>query len=447
MDTSRLTRRNVLKLGAAATAAFATTTNIFTPLKTFAARDQKLVFWLQPNFNPTADKILEEQTMAFARQAGLKDHEVQILKVPGGEVAARMTAALEVGAPPDVTRTSEFTLTRWKGQRHLLDVSDIMNDLRKTPGGVNPAVIPVTEDGVRYYAVPMGLSPMVFYARMDLLEKAGYNTFPETWDKFIEAALKIQKPPFYAYGMALGTTLGYSDSTHEIIAILWAHGGRLLDKNSRPVFNSPGTVKAFQLIKDMYHKHQIIPRGAVTWDNSGNNKAYQSKQVAFVHDGTSIFSYLLLEDRDLADRTGLFPAPGGPAGRLKMLLTDYYVAFKATPYPEIAKGLIRYFLEQSRYNEFVVRTEGRYMPAYPKLLEDPFWTSKPQFAALREVGREGVPLSWEGKMSPGFGEVVAQSMLSKAIHTVLIDNVAPADAVATLQAEMVATYNRLGEPV
>ena len=446
MKRHELTRRTILKAGLAA-ATFATTGNVFTPRKAVAARDQKLVFWLQPNFNPTADKILEDQIRAFAKQAGLKDQEVQILKVPGGEIAARMTAALEVGAPPDVTRTSEFLLPRWKSQQHLLDISDVMTDMRKASGGINPAVVPLTEEGGQYYAVPMGLSPIVFYGRTDLLEKAGYNAFPDTWDKFVEAGLKIQKPPLYAYGMALGTTLGYSDSTHEIIAILWAHGARLLDRNSRPAVNSPAAVKSFQLIKDMYQKHQLIPRGAVSWDNSGNNKAYQSKQVAFAQDSPSIFSYLLLEDKDLADRTGLFPAPGGPGGRLKMLLTDYYSVFKASPYPEIAKGLIRYLLDPARHNEFIVATQGRYLPAYPKLLEDPFWTSKPQFAALREVGREGVPLGWEGKMSPAFGEVVAQSMLSKAVHTVLINNVDPAEAVAKLHEEIVATYRRLREPV
>ena len=78
--------------------------------------------------------------------------------------------------------------------------------------------------------------------------------------------------------------------------------------------NSPGAVKAFQLIQDMYQKHQMIPRGALSWDNSGNNKVYQGKQVAFAHDSLSIFSSLLIDDKELADRTGLFPRPGAPAG-------------------------------------------------------------------------------------------------------------------------------------
>ena len=437
-------RRAILKGGVAAT--LAATAHGLNPRKTFAAREHKLVFWLQPNFNATADRILEEQIRAYAKQAGVKDEELQILKVPGGEIATRMTAALEVGAPPDITRTSEFLLPRWKSQGHLLDITDIMGEMRQAAGGINPAVVPLTEESGRNYAVPMGLSPIVFYGRMDLLEKAGYGAFPDTWDKLVEAGLKIQKPPLYAYGMALGTTLGYSDSTHEIIAILWAHGARLLDRGSRPAVNSPGAVKAFQLIQDMYQKHQMIPRGALSWDNSGNNKVYQGKQVAFAHDSLSIFSSLLIDDKELADRTGLFPAPGGSGGRPKMILTDYYAVFKASPYPDIAKGLIRYLMEPARHKEFIVATQGRYLPAYPRLTEDPFWSSRPQFVPLREVAREGWPLGWEGRMSPAFGEVVAQSLLGKAVHTMLVDNVSPGDAVARLHAEMVATYKRIGEP-
>jgi preprotein translocase subunit SecA len=49
----------------------------------------------------------------------------------------------------------------------------------------------LTEEGGRNFAVPMGLNPVVIHARMDLLEQAGYSTFPETWEKFIEASLKI----------------------------------------------------------------------------------------------------------------------------------------------------------------------------------------------------------------------------------------------------------------
>ncbi len=138
MKSQKLTRRTVLKAGVGA-AAFAATASILTPLKTFAAREQKLVFWLQPNFNPTADRILEDQTRAFAKQAGLKDTELSILKVPGGEIPTKMAAALEVGAPPDVTRLEEGYVARMRAQKALLDITDIANEMRRSRWGSTPS--------------------------------------------------------------------------------------------------------------------------------------------------------------------------------------------------------------------------------------------------------------------------------------------------------------------
>jgi multiple sugar transport system substrate-binding protein len=436
------TRRTVLKAGAGA-AAFAAT--VLTARKSLAAREQKLVFWLQPNFNPTADRILEDQTRAFAKQAGLKDNELSILKVPGGEIPTRMAAALEVGAPPDVTRLEEGYVARMRAQKALLDVTDVMGEMRKVPGGVNPSIVALTEEGGRNYAVPMGLNPVVMHARMDLLQQAGYSTFPPTWETFIDASLKINKPPFYAYGMALGTSPG-NDSTEDIMAVVWAYGGNIIDRQNHVVFNSPGAVKAYQLIKDMYLKHQIVPRGTLAWDNSGNNKAYQSKQVAFVYNPPSIYSYLLQEDKELAAKTGLFAAPGGPAGRVRRVYVDYYGVFKASPYPEIAKGLVRHFMDPKPYNEFITGTASRYLPVYPKLLEDPFWKSNPAFAGLVEIGREGETIGREGRITAALGEVVAQSLLAKSVQTVLVNDVDPAEAVAKAHAEIVAIYKRFNEP-
>jgi ABC-type glycerol-3-phosphate transport system substrate-binding protein len=98
------------------------------------ARDAKLVFWLQPNFNKAADDLLVAQTKEYARSQGLKDSEVQIETIPGGEVAKRMTAAIEIGAPPDVTRLNEEDLTAWGSAGHLLDVASIANEMKAEKG-------------------------------------------------------------------------------------------------------------------------------------------------------------------------------------------------------------------------------------------------------------------------------------------------------------------------
>lgn len=442
MDKATLTRRQTIKLGAAS-AAFTATFNIVSPRKA-AARDAKLVFWLQPNFNKTADDLLVDQTMAFARSAGLQDSEVEILKVPGGEVAPRMAAALEAGSPPDVTRVNEANMAVWKANGHLVDVTDIVETMRQVEGGINESVMALPEtDGV-YYGAPMGLNPEASHVRMDLFEEAGYSDFPATWDAFIEAALKINKPPFYAYGMALGLTP--SDSLWDIMSVIWAHGGALVDEQSRPAFDSQGAIDGFALINAMYNEHRIVPRGALSWDNSANNKAFQSGQVAYILNPTSVYSSLLKDGSPFLDGVGLFSPPGGPAGRHRGLYTDYYGVFKESPEPELAKGLIEHFVEPKNYSEFIIEAGGRYFPAYQSMTKDPFWTSQPVFADLIKTVEEGHTLFWPGTLGQALGEVITQTVVQKELQNVLVNDKDPAEAVADVQAEMVTIYERLGEP-
>ena len=71
----------------------------------------------------------------------------------------------------------------------------------------------------------------------------------------------------------------------------------------------------------MYKDAKIIPKGTTGWDDGGNNKAYQSKQVAFINNPTSVFSYLSINDTDLMNKTGLSPWPAGPAGAYSLIDT------------------------------------------------------------------------------------------------------------------------------
>ncbi len=444
MALNRLTRRRAVQLGAG-TAAIAATPNLLLSRPAQAQdRDQKLIFWLQPNFNETADQILIDQTMEFAKSAGLSDDEVEIVKVPGGELATRMAAALEVGAPPDVTRVSENQMVTWRENGHLLDISDIVETMRAEEGGINEAIMPLAEQDGKYYGAPMGLNPMAAHVRMDKFEAAGVKDYPLTWEAFIEAAKKVNQPPFYAYGMALGLTP--SDSLREIMSVVWPYGGKLVDEQGRPAFESEGSVEAFRLINRMYNDDKIIPRGVLSWDNSGNNKAFEAGQVAYALNPTSIYSNLLTNNSPFLEGTGLFSPPGGPAGRHRDMYSDYYGVFTLSPYPDLAKGLVSTFVEPDNYSNFIIEAGGRYFPVYTKMTEDPFWTDKPVFNDLLQTVAEGHTLFWPGKLTQGLSEVMTQTVVQKEMQNVLVNGKDPAAAVADVQLEMIAIFQRLGEP-
>ncbi|MBN9062034.1 MAG: extracellular solute-binding protein [Rhizobiales bacterium] len=435
-------RRSVGKAGLAAAAAGLSVP--FLNIRAASARDAKLVFWLQPNFNKVADDLLVAQAKDYARSKGLKDNELQIEVVPGGEVSKRMAAALEIGAPPDVTRTNEEDLVKWGSIGHLLDITPVVNEMKTRPGGINEGSLPLATRNGQILGAPMGIAANAAHVRADKFKEAGYDSMPATWEGFIEAGRKITKPPFYSFGMALG--LVPSDSLVDLMSVVSAYGGSLLDAQNRPAFESDGTIAAFKLVEAMYNKDKIIPRGSLSWDNSGNNKAFQSGQVAYIMNPTSVYSSLVTDKSPFLDATVLDRPPGGPAGRFSTASTDHYSVFKKAPNPELAMGLVQHFLKPENYSRFIVEAGGRYLPIYPSLLSDPFWTSKPAFAGLLEAARSARSTYAPGKITPALSEVVNRSLIISEVQNMLVKGKEPARAVADAHKTMVDVFKRLGEP-
>src|SRR5512144_1435821 len=123
MAERRVTRRQILKAtGAAGVAATAPWWLVKT---SHAQRAKKIVFWHVPNFTPLADELQKQQVYEFAKQAGVKDTEVEYATVANEQVMAKLAAGIEAGNPPDVMRLYESNVQFYASGGHLLDVHDI----------------------------------------------------------------------------------------------------------------------------------------------------------------------------------------------------------------------------------------------------------------------------------------------------------------------------------
>jgi ABC-type glycerol-3-phosphate transport system substrate-binding protein len=338
-----------------------------------------------------------------------------------------------------VVRLYESDLQLYRAQGQMLDVTDVVERMRATPGGLfDPCLRAVAYDN-RCWGVPFAINPWPMHARLDVLEDHGVD-YPRTWQAFVETCQRIQKPPFYGFGMDLGLT---ANATDNIMQLCWCFGGRTYDAEGNAAFDNEGNVKGFEFINAMYNEHKIIPKGVVgNGDTAWNNKAYQSGQVAFINNPTSVYAYLSTEDPELMEKTGLFGVPAGPAGAVNQIDTWSLGLFKQTPYPDLAKGLAEYFMEPTRYNDVIVKNNGRFVPVYPDLFNDPWWTERPEFKEFIEIANTGVPISYEAPPSAAAGEVLATNLIPEALQTVLIDGVDPAEAVATAHAKIAAISER-----
>src|SRR5439155_6828737 len=206
-----------------------------------------------------------------------------------------------------------------------LDVTDIVEKMQKVPGGLfSASLTDVTSKG-KAYAIPHSVSPWPLVTRMDILEAAKVEP-PKTWDEFVEVCKKLQKTPrLTGYGMCLGLQ---NDTDNNAMNMIWCYGGKLVEADNKTVaLHSKETIAGVQLIADMYLKHKIIPKGAISWDNTGNNKAYQSRQVIFDLNPTSIYDHLGESDKDLYYVTGLLTLPAGPACSIEYVCTGFLALF------------------------------------------------------------------------------------------------------------------------
>jgi multiple sugar transport system substrate-binding protein len=431
-------RREALKTGAAASA-FAGVT-ILASRKTLAQRQQKLIYWHLSTFTPLADDAARDQFEEFRKMAGLSESEAAFVPTANQDLIPRLSAALETNTPPDVVRLYESQVQLYRAQGHLTDVTDLVEKMQAEEGGLfESSLTAVGYDG-KYWGVPFAINPWPMHVRMDVLEENGVE-YPKTWDEFVETCLKIQNPPFYGYGMDLGLT---SDATDNIMQICWCFGGKTFNADGTPAFDNEGNVAGFTFINEMYSEHRIIPRGVIgNGDTAWNNKAYQSGQVAFINNPTSVYAYLSGEDPELMAKTGLFGVPEGPAGAINQIDTWSLGLFNASPYPDLAKGLAQHMMQPKLYNEVITNSNGRFVPVYPDLFNDPWWTSRPEFSQFIEIANTGVPVSYEGPPSAAAGEVLSTHVIPEAMQLVLVEGIDPAEAVAEAHNKIAAIHERL----
>ena len=97
----------------------------------------------------------------------------------------------------------------------------------------------------------------------------------------------------------------------------------------------------------------------------------------------------------------------------------------------------------SRYNKVITNTNGRFVPVYPDLFNDPWWTSRPEFKQFINIAKTGVPISYAGPPSAASGEILTTHVIPEMVQTMLVDKIPAEEAVANTHKKIAAIYKRL----
>lgn len=143
-------------------------------------------------------------------------------------------------------------------------------------------------------------------------EKYGYELRPpETWDEFKDMALFLNNPPEIYGTQFAGKEEALSGRFWDI---LMSHGGKIIDENYRPAFNSPEGIKVATMMRDLYQAG-AMPPGMVNflWDDVAAN--FANGTIAMYTEWYGWYSYFQNpESSKVAGKFDLTRQPKGDAG-------------------------------------------------------------------------------------------------------------------------------------
>lgn len=418
-------RRDFLKLTAAG-ATGATLGAGWRPRKA-GAKSAQITFLRESSYVKEFDEYFKSVLIPrYQQETGIKvNYEIV---AAGGSAVPRLVSIVESKAPVDVA----WVELEWLYRDGLLDVSDIAEEVGRQQGGWYPEIKNLSIWQGKWKSVPFGNIGQVMVYRRDWFDAAGINTFPDTWEEFLEAGTRLKKAG-HPYGMSMGH--GYADNNSWLLPLLWSFGGQVVAKDGKTIhLDSAETARAVDYVRKLYKDACLDD--CLGWLDPANNKAFLTSQISCTNNAMSI---LISAKRDLPEMGKVIDQalnPKGPKGRFHSLVPVTHGIFKHTPDPEAARRFLRWLMAPKQVAGWYRSAFMYHAPFLHAYDRDPEWDKEPRFKPDQRVLETGKLVSWPAPADLKAGEVVSKwiviDMFAKACTGVPTKTVI-ADAVTGLK--------------
>jgi ABC-type glycerol-3-phosphate transport system substrate-binding protein len=370
-----MTRRRFLATTAASTAVIA------TPYVrgAYAAGKLSIGFWDHwvPGANNASKTLCEEW--------GAKEKvEVSIdyITSQGNKNLLTIAAEAQARSGHDI-----FAFPTWEPQAHAKDlepVNDIMAELVKQNGAVNPTVEYLARANGTWLAVPATVGSQIKgpCSRIDLMKQhagidvvamypAGSPPKAEAWtlDAMLKAAEACHKAGF-PFGIGLGVT---EDNVDTAGAIFQSFGAHLVDAKGNVSVKSDQVRQALEYYKKLA---QFLPPDAPAWDNASNNKYLVAGKGALIMNPPSAWAVAKRDAPKIAEQLWTHGMPSGPNGRYAPFLPYFWGIWNFSKNKPAAKSLLVHLSQQSSAEKMVEASAGYDLPSFAKFTTFKTWAEE-----------------------------------------------------------------------
>ncbi|MGI8688216.1 MAG: ABC transporter substrate-binding protein [Thermomicrobiales bacterium] len=338
------------------------------------------ILWMPPSIQEASD--LQEKNMDdWAKGAGVKLTK-DTVALDQWDAKLATNAQTKQGADL-VSMYAQHVATN---ENVMMDISDLSGQLNTTVGGWydGPKSVCIRGDG-KWKALPAAIYGQYWIYRQDLFQKAGITEFPKTYEDFHQAGKKLK-----AAGTPIGHTLGHAvtDGATHNYSLMWSFGAKEFEADGKTVaLNSKEMMDCLTFFQQYYK--DSLAENAFAWDETGNNLAYNSGQIAATNNANTIYAGLLKTDPTLAGNSNHGVTIAGPGGAFQYMSMQYWGIPTYAKNVDAAKAyLTDAFYTKDFQTAWTKAGNGYNLPPFPMLdTVDAAWPTDPKLASARTLAK------------------------------------------------------------
>lgn len=290
--------------------------------------------------------------------------KIRWVDVPWADMQSKILTSVSAGTAPDVVNLNPDFAAQLAGRNAWLDLDDRIPAPEKDSYLPNIWKASTLED--QSFGIPWYLSTSVTVYNQDLLQKAGVNQPPTTYEALATAARQIkQSTSKYAFF----TTVVPEDSA-ELLQSLVQMGVTLLDDQGNAAFNTPEGKAAFQYWTDLYQQ-DLLPKEVLTQGHRRAIELYQAGETAMLTTGPQFLNSIATNAPAVAAVSSVAPQISGKTGKKNVAVMNLVIP-RNTDQPESAVKFALFVTNND--NQLSFAKAANVLPSTIAALKDPYFS-------------------------------------------------------------------------
>lgn len=362
-------------------------------------------FWSEPGHKAALKELVE----SFEKE---NNCTVELTELSWNDGKAKLQAAFNSGAPPDVVELGSDWVAQFSGSGVLGELATIDTSLL-----IPYALVPGRSSG-KLYAAPWIVDTRVVYVNTALADGETVDS-TTTLLGLLSACEKIQSNGAFGWG-ANGADA--HRLYKKILPFMWTCGGDILDAKGRCVLNSPENVRALSLYAE-------FARTGITETQRQLDATFLQGKIGVWNSGSWLIKKIR-SAKTLSIRALPFPGVDGRPG-VSFAGGEYLASSAASIQRPLAEKLIKHLISAPIAKKFCTRIPEAGFPAAIGAYDDPNLINDPLKAVFARQLRSA-------RMTPVHPRWLdIESVLENAVVRVLLGEASPADALRDAHDEVV----------